>query len=84
MARKSRTEWFKEWIKEGQKKVVVKVTGEKELRALSKRAIELALPFDLVEDAGLTELPPGTVTALAIGPAPNERVDEITKKLPLL
>jgi PTH2 family peptidyl-tRNA hydrolase len=82
--RKTQTEWFKNWMKEGQKKVVVKVPGEKELRGLSERAAKLALPSEFVRDAGLTELPPGTITALAIGPAPNQLMDEVTGKLPLL
>jgi PTH2 family peptidyl-tRNA hydrolase len=83
-ARRTRNEWFKRWIEEGQKKVVVKVRNEKELHELSAQAAKLALPHELVQDAGLTELPPGTVTALAIGPAPAQLVNEVTGKLPLL
>jgi len=83
-ARKTHSEWFKAWREEGQKKVVVEVRGERELRELQDAAKGFGLPNDLIQDAGLTELPPGTVTVLAIGPAPTEKVDKITGNLPLL
>ncbi|MEM3420734.1 MAG: peptidyl-tRNA hydrolase Pth2 [Candidatus Hadarchaeum sp.] len=82
--RKKHRGWFHNWFSEGQKKVVVKVGGESELRELKKKADKLGLPNMLVVDAGLTELAPGTVTALGIGPAPNEILDQITGNLPLL
>ncbi|MEM1619063.1 MAG: peptidyl-tRNA hydrolase Pth2 [Desulfurococcaceae archaeon] len=77
-------EWFIEWWREGQKKVVLKVDSEKELLELYNKVLDKRLPVALVADAGLTELPPGTTTALAIGPAPDHRVDEITGHLKLL
>lgn len=83
-ARRSRSEWFNAWLEEGQKKVVVKVAGEKELHELQGLAQGLGLPHALIQDAGLTELPPGTVTVLAIGPAPSGDVDKITGDLPVL
>lgn len=84
VARREHRRWFEEWMGEGQKKVVVGVDGEEELLELGKRVGEGGLPSELVRDAGLTELPPGTATALAIGPAPEELVDRFTSKLPLL
>lgn len=83
-ARKRNKDWLNEWVKEGQCKVVVKVKNEKELLTLEKQAKELALPCALIIDRGLTEIPPGTTTCLGIGPAPAEKIDKLTGKLPLL
>jgi len=83
-ARKQRKEWWKAWIDEGQCKIAVKVKSEKELLVLEKQAKELALPTALIIDRGFTEIPPGTITCLGIGPAPTEKIDKITGMLPLL
>jgi len=83
-ARKHKKDWWEAWINEGQCKVVVKVKSEAELLALEKKAKEMALPCALIIDRGLTEIPPGTITCLGIGPAPAEKVDKITGNLPLL
>jgi len=83
-ARKHHREWWKAWMSEGQCKIAVKVKGEKELLELERQAKELALPSALIIDRGLTEIPPGTVTCLGIGPAPTEKIDKITGRLPLL
>ena len=83
-ARKHRKEWFDGWLREGQCKIAVKVTNEKTLTELDEQAKEMGLPCALIVDRGLTEIPPNTVTCLGIGPAPAERVDKVTGKLPLL
>lgn len=82
-ARKHHKVWWENWLSEGQCKIAVKVKSEKELLELEKQAKELALPCALIVDRGLTEIPPGTVTCLGIGPAPVEKVDRLTGKLPL-
>ena len=84
VARREHRGWFSAWFSEGQKKVVVKVGSEHELRNLQKKATRGRLPNMLVEDAGLTELAPGTTTALGIGPAPNEILNKVTGELHLL
>lgn len=76
--------WYEEWKAEGQKKVVLKVQSEEELRELFKKTRASRLPAALVEDRGLTQLEPGTTTCLGIGPGPDGDIDAITGKLKLL
>ncbi|KXB06419.1 peptidyl-tRNA hydrolase [candidate division MSBL1 archaeon SCGC-AAA382F02] len=83
-AKTKNNKWFKNWWNEQQKKVVVKVSSEKELKTLKNKAEDLGIPNRLIKDAGLTELTPGTPTALGVGPGPNEEIDKVTGDLPLL
>lgn len=83
-ALKYRKEWAEEWLEEGQKKVVLKVPGLRDLMSFYEEARRLGLPASLIADAGLTELPEGTITAVGIGPAPEELVDRVTGSLKLL
>jgi len=83
-ARKRCLRWWKAWLEEGQCKIAVKVEDEQEILELERQTRELGLPCALIYDRGLTELPPNTLTCLAIGPAPSEKVDKITGKLALL
>lgn len=76
--------WFDKWEREGAKKVVCKVQSEKELNELFQFAREMELPSAIINDAGHTQLPPGTTTAVAIGPGPEKKVDAITGELKLL
>ena len=74
----------KEWEQHGQTKVVAKAGSESELKELYQLAKAAKLPAALITDAGRTQIEPGTVTALAIGHAADEKVDKITGKLKLL
>ena len=75
---------WKAWLREGQKKVAVKVSSEEELLELRRHAVSHSLPHALIRDAGMTELPPGTITVLGIGPAKAEIINEVTGELKLL
>ena len=71
------------WFQVGQKKVVLK-TNLSDLLEIQKKAVENKLPNILIKDAGHTELPYGTVTCLAIGPAQDDKIDALTGRLSLL
>ncbi len=83
-AKKSNKKWVEEWIKEGQKKVVVRAKDLREIFELDFKAKNLGLTTAIIKDAGLTEVSPGTVTCIGIGPGPEEIVNKVTGSLPLL
>ena len=72
------------WKRDGQKKVVLKATDERTLYELSEIADREGVPNAIIRDAGHTQLEPGTVTTLAVGPADADRVDRVTGDLSLL
>lgn len=71
------------WMASGQRKVVLKAPNEQTLGELEQDAVRSGLPTAMITDAGRTQLEPGTVTALGIGPAADEDIDAVTGELPL-
>lgn len=74
----------KAWLAEGQKKVVLKANDQRTLFEIKVIAERAGISTSLIQDAGLTEIPPGTITALGLGPAKSEDLDRITGDLSLL
>lgn len=83
-AQKSKPEWARAWLETGQKKIVVRVDSLEELMSIYQEAKSMGLPVSLVSDMGLTQVEPGTITAVGIGPAPSRLIDKVTGKLKLL
>ena len=73
-----------EWISQGQKKVVLKVPDYKTALERYEQAVERGIIACIIRDAGHTQLEPGTLTAIGIGPDKEELIDEITGDLKLL
>ena len=74
---------FDRWHAEGQKKVVLKAEKEADLFRLKLEAERMGLTTALIADAGHTELAPGTITVLGVGPGRDVDVDKVTGALPL-
>jgi peptidyl-tRNA hydrolase, PTH2 family len=72
------------WLAQGQKKIAVVVPSLADLERIDREARSKGIPSVWVEDAGFTEVPPGTRTCLGLGPALSGDVDAITGGLPLL
>ncbi|CAE7233262.1 PTRH2 [Symbiodinium necroappetens] len=72
---------LKDWEESGSKKVTLKTESEEELQDLLEKARSKGLLAETIQDAGHTEVEPGTTTVLAIGPAPARRLDAVTGHL---
>ena len=75
---------FTQWLRDGQPKVVLKVTTGEQLEDVAAQAGAAGLPVELVQDAGRTQVTPGTLTCCAIGPAADDSIDAVTGELSLL
>ncbi|XP_008283064.1 peptidyl-tRNA hydrolase 2, mitochondrial [Stegastes partitus] len=76
-------ELLKQWEYCGQPKVVVKAPDEDALIDLLGRAKEVGLPVSLIQDAGRTQIAPGSRTVLGVGPGPADLIDSVTGDLKL-
>ena len=72
------------WLDEGMPKVVLSAPAAEDLLRLETAALEREIPCCLIEDAGRTVIPEGTITCLGLGPAPDEAIDALTGDLKLL
>jgi len=81
---KSHKDDIKAWQNQGMKKVILGVEDEKELLKLKIDAEDAGLIVSIIADAGRTELAPGTVTAVGIGPDDEDKIDRITGHLKLI
>ncbi len=75
---------FEAWTDGGQAKVVVGVEDLDELEEIERAAQDARLPVARVTDAGRTQIPSGTTTCVAVGPAPSNKLDPVTGHLSLL
>jgi len=73
-----------EWESEGCKKIVLKVKDMGELEVLISKLRAAKISNAVIRDAGLTQVDPGEVTCVGIGPMEESELDEITKDLKLL
>ena len=75
---------WKNWKNSGQKKVVLKIQSMDQLKELVIKLESCKISYFIVNDAGLTQLIPGTTTAIGIGPVLSTEIDKITGDLKLL
>ncbi|XP_076068000.1 peptidyl-tRNA hydrolase 2, mitochondrial-like isoform X2 [Oratosquilla oratoria] len=71
------------WEMNGQPKVVVKIDNEEDLIELTATARTVGLTTSLIQDAGRTQIAPGSRTVLGVGPGPSDLVDQVTGHLKL-
>lgn len=74
---------MEKWEESGQTKIVLQIETNDELKAVFQKALSLGLNAYIVQDAGRTQVKPGSYTVLGIGPAPKTQIDRVSKHLKL-
>ena len=67
----------------GTRKIALCCNSEEELFELEAKASQIGVPAAIIEDAGYTQVAPGSKTVIGLGPAPSEIMDSLTGKLRL-
>lgn len=75
---------LKRWERNGQAKIAVQIKSQDDMMELMGRARSLGITAEVIADAGRTQIDPGSLTVLGVGPAPKSAVDQITGGLKLL
>jgi PTH2 family peptidyl-tRNA hydrolase len=83
-SRKSNPEALERWMFNAYPKIVLKVQSEKELFEIKSFADAMDITNSIITDAGRTEIAPGTVTCIGLGPDAEQKIDRITGHLPML
>lgn len=74
----------KKWREQGMKKVVLKVRSKPKLFHYKDLAERSSISTSVVKDAGKTEIPGGSYTALGIGPDEAKKINKISGELKTL
>jgi len=83
-SKKKDPDTFDRWYGEGQRKVVLKVDSEMGLFEIKMMADARNVTNSIVADAGRTEIAPGTITCIGVGPGREDEIDKITGELSML
>jgi peptidyl-tRNA hydrolase, PTH2 family len=83
-AKKNMPKAFDSWSSTGQKIVVLKIDSEKELFDFKAMADHQNIINSVVQDAGRTEVEPGTYTCLGVGPDKASVIDKMTGELKMM
>jgi PTH2 family peptidyl-tRNA hydrolase len=83
-SKKNHTKQFDGWMNSAQPKIVLRVDSEEELFQYKAVADAQGINNSIIADAGRTQIAPGSVTCLGIGPEKVSVLDKITGELKML
>ena len=74
---------FRDWVDDGQPKVVLRVADLDGLESVERSARAAGLHVEVIRDAGRTQVDADTPTCCAVGPGADDVIDQITGGLSL-
>lgn len=82
--KKASSDEIRKWEDEGSKKVVLKVKDLEDLMHYHRICTSKKIKCSLIRDAGHTQVEPGSVTVLGIGPVDDNIIEPITGNLKMI
>ena len=82
-AMKVRPEVLETWVQQGQRKICLQSSSKEDMLALEQRCQKKRIQFTEVRDAGLTEIPAGSLTVVVLGPGSQPKIESLTRMLKL-
>ena len=83
-AKKKDPDALERWMSNAYPKIVLKADDETELFEIKAVADALGIINSVVTDAGRTEIAPGSVTCIGLGPDAGSKIDKVTGGLSML
>ncbi|MDR0198390.1 MAG: peptidyl-tRNA hydrolase Pth2 [Methanomassiliicoccaceae archaeon] len=83
-AKKKDPEALEKWMNNAYPKIVLKTDNEMEIFEIKAMADAQGMINSVVTDAGRTEIAPGSVTCIGLGPGAAAKIDRITGDLSML
>ncbi|WFD46330.1 aminoacyl-tRNA hydrolase [Malassezia furfur] len=84
LAKRITPRYVQTWQRLGQTKIAIKVPNEEGLQSLAEAAKSLGVAARIIQDAGRTQVEPGSRTVIGLGPAPISVMDQLTRQFKLL
>ena len=84
LTQKRQRQVLAQWEMCGQAKIALRAPSWMEMKEIMAVADHLGVPTFVVQDAGRTQVDPGSRTVLALGPAPRSLIDKCSGELKLL
>lgn len=72
---KNKDEVNSEWISEGMKKIVLKIT-EKDIKTILTECKKNKFIYAVIHDAGKTQVEAGSLTAIGVGPEEEKKLEK--------
>ena len=82
-AKAVRSEVLTQWLQQGGRKICLQTDSLEVLGDLQQKATKRRIQSLEIRDAGLTEIPAGSLTVVVLGPGSKSKIEKITSQLQL-
>ena len=75
-----RSEVLERWLEQGGRKICLQTDSFDTLKSIQLKASKLRIQSVEIQDAGLTEIPAGSLTVVVLGPGSKSKIEKLTSR----